>query len=91
MSRTYKLVVEFPNPEAALEWAEIAEDTIAGDVEFFEADALDFGGRAESGTFILRRRGDRPEGHSLRALVEAREEAAQAGGEAARRKVRKAR
>lgn len=87
---TWKMVIEFPNPEAMLEfWDETVGGLERGDL--FEADALDLDGRAPSRTYIARDKDQRPALTSLRTLVNQRDAAAKRGGQIARDKVKKVR
>ena len=68
------LLIEFPTPEAALEWwdLQVAAGLMPDDSEPFAADAIDMGGRARPGHYVIRDTGQRREQSSLRRLVEAR-------------------
>lgn len=87
------IAIEFPTPEAALEWWDVQADAglMPDDTEPYEADGLDMGSRARPGEFVIRDISERDEQRSLRRLVAAREEAAVTGGEKARAKVRRVR
>jgi hypothetical protein len=63
-ARKVKVVVEFPTEQAALDWfTQIQEaGAVPEDVDLHEADGLDMPHGGGSGTYLVKRVGDRPWG-----------------------------
>ncbi|WP_285783195.1 hypothetical protein [Microbispora sp. NBRC 16548] len=76
-SRT-RVLIEFPSPQAAVEWfdAAAAVGAVPAGSDLFRADDLDVARGVPRGVYLVRKTADRPEAMALRGILDARRERA---------------